>query len=130
VRRPRTSRGPKGRHSIAGRERAEVKRGKEVVAFQLGVVLEDLVDRHVLCHQLKKHLDGIAQPTDRGLAVADGWIGRNAIEARHGLQRTFTPQQASAVGCRGLLGRDELLTEPAHQWQPVQARAAAHRVFA
>jgi len=62
-----------GHHTaLARNQRAELERGEQVVTFEIGMVLDNLVDAHPRCQQLQQALDRVAQPAHRRLAVADG----------------------------------------------------------
>jgi len=63
----------------------KLKRGKDVVALKVRIVGEDLVDRHAGGEQLQHAIDRVAQPSDRRLPVADGWVGCDAVEPGHAL---------------------------------------------
>jgi hypothetical protein len=65
-------------------------------ALQVRVVGEQLVDRHTGREQLKQILDCVAQPSDRRLAVADGWIRRNALKL--GRPENDTPPSRNPYG--------------------------------
>jgi hypothetical protein len=54
-----------------------------VTALQIGVVGEDLLNRHLRSEQLQQHLHGIPQSTDHRLAVADRRFGGDPVESRH-----------------------------------------------
>jgi hypothetical protein len=79
-RRSGTSRSAERDMPVAGRLRSELECCEQILAFEVGVVLKDLVDRHPAREQLEKRLDRIAQPPKRRLAVADGGVHGDAIE--------------------------------------------------
>ena len=51
--------------------RAEFECGEKVVAFEIGVVVEDFLDRHASGEELEEVLDGIAQAADGRLTMTD-----------------------------------------------------------
>lgn len=59
---------------VPGGLRSELERREEVVTFEVGVIVEDLFDRHAAGEQLEKALHRIAQSADRRLPVADGGV--------------------------------------------------------
>lgn len=79
-RRTGTSRSAERYMPVAGRLRSELECCEKILAFEVGVVLKDLVDHHPACKQFEKRLGRIAQPPKRGLAVADGGVHGDAIE--------------------------------------------------
>lgn len=74
----------------------ELKRGQDVVALQVRIFGEDVVDRHVRRQPFEHALDCEAQPSERRLTVTDGRVGRDAIEPGHRV--TIPPPQAMFAG--------------------------------
>jgi hypothetical protein len=91
ARRSGTSRRGQRDHAPSRRASTELKRSQDVVALQVRVVGEDLVDCHARGEQLQHALNRVAQPSDRRLPVADGWVGRDAVESGHAL--TIPPRR-------------------------------------
>ena len=75
------SRGAEGHHSTLTRsQRPERNGSQEIVTFEIGMVLDNLVDAHPRCQQLQQALDRVAQPAHRRLAVADGRVGGDPVQ--------------------------------------------------
>lgn len=100
ARRSGTSRCGQRHHAAAPRRAStELQRGKDVLALQVRVISEQLVDRHARRQQLEQILDGVAQPPDRRLPVADRGIRRNALKPGHAENDT-SPESARLRGRR------------------------------
>jgi len=70
-------------NAAAGRAGPELQRREDVVALQVRIVGEHFVDRHARRQQLEHALNGVAQPSDRRLAMADRGVGCDALEPGH-----------------------------------------------
>lgn len=66
--------------AISGCPRAELKGSEEILAFKVGVIIEDLVDRHAAGEQFEEALHRIAQAADCRLPVAHGRVNGDPIE--------------------------------------------------
>jgi hypothetical protein len=50
-----------------------------MVTFEIGVILDDLLDAHPSHQQLQEVLDGVAQLSHRGLAVTERRVSDSVI---------------------------------------------------
>lgn len=81
--RPETSRCAERHAALSGHRRTELKRGQKIVAFEVGVILDDLFDRHSRRQQLQQGLDWVPQPAHRRLPMTDRRIDRDPLQPRH-----------------------------------------------
>lgn len=72
----------------AGGESTELQSGEQVIALEVGMVLQDLVDRHTRGEELEEVLDGVPEASDGRLTMADGRVRGDPIKPRHPRRRT------------------------------------------
>ena len=76
----RRSLGAERHHQAPRGQRPELKGSQEIVTFEIRMVLDDLLDAHARRQELQEVLDGVAQPSHRGLTVTDRRVGRDAVQ--------------------------------------------------
>ncbi len=65
---------------VESREELQGQTGADVLAFEVRIIRENLLRRHVPCQEFQNHADRIAQPAHGGLAVANRGINGDAFQ--------------------------------------------------
>lgn len=71
--------------SHSDRPGAVVDGRKNVISFEVGTVVEDRFNRHPGSQKIQQHLDRVSEPAHCRLAMADGGVDGDPVQARHQL---------------------------------------------
>ena len=94
---------PSGTHpAAAGRECPELQGGQQIVALEVGIILQYVIDRHARRQQLQQAFHRIPQPAHRRLTVADRWVRRDPRQSGH--EPTVPPPEPSTPPRRNRAG--------------------------